>query len=70
VIGAIIGEFIAANKELGFLILLSTGSFNTPLMMAAMGFLVVIGICLFGLMSLLADVLAPWRSIDTEPVIS
>ena len=66
VIGAIIGEFIAANKGLGFLILLSTGSFNTPLMMAAIGILVIIGIFLFGTMSLLADVLAPWNTNSDE----
>lgn len=66
VIGAIMGEFIAANKGLGFLILLSSGSFNTSLMMAAIGVLVIIGIVLFGLMSLLTDILAPWRKVTEE----
>jgi NitT/TauT family transport system permease protein len=69
VIGAIIGEFIAANRGLGFLILLSSGSFNTPLMMAAIGYLVIIGILLFALMSFLADILAPWRVVESESVV-
>jgi len=63
VIGAIIGEFIAAEKGLGLIIMVSTASFNTPLVMGAIAVLVIMGGALYALMSLLADVLAPWRKV-------
>jgi len=64
VIGAIIGEFIAAEKGLGLIIMVSTASFNTPLVMGSIAVLVIMGGALFALMSFLADVLAPWRKVS------
>jgi len=63
VVGAIVGEFIAANQGLGFLILLTTGSFNTPMMMAAIGVLVLVGMILFEMISMLPAIFTPWRKI-------
>lgn len=66
VVGAIVGEFIAANQGLGFLILLTTGSFNTPMMMAAISVLVLVGMILFEMISMLPGIFAPWRKIPEE----
>jgi NitT/TauT family transport system permease protein len=63
VIGAIIGEFIAAEKGLGLIIMVSTASFNTSLVMGAIAVLVIMGSGLYALMSFLADVLAPGRKV-------
>ena len=63
VIGAIIGEFIAAEKGLGLIIMVSTASFNTPLVMGAIAVLVIMGGGLYALMSVLATILAPWRTV-------
>jgi NitT/TauT family transport system permease protein len=63
VIGAIIGEFIAAEQGLGLIIMVATASLNTPLVMGAIAVLVVMGGALYALMSFLAEVLAPWRRV-------
>ena len=64
VIGAIIGEFIAAEQGLGLIIMIATAGLNTPLVMAAIAILVIMGGALYALMSLLADILAPWRKVS------
>lgn len=50
-VGAVVGEFVGANKGLGALIVSAQGTMNTPLMFAVFVVLTVVGIAL----SLLAD---------------
>jgi len=64
VIGAIIGEFIAAEQGLGLIIMVATAGLNTPLVMAAIAVLVVMGGGLYAAMSVLAETLAPWRKVS------
>jgi NitT/TauT family transport system permease protein len=47
VIGAVIGEFVAAQEGLGYLILISTAQSQTPLAFAAIILLTVISVLLF-----------------------
>lgn len=47
VIGAVIGEFVAAQEGLGYLILISTAQSQTPLAFAAIILLTIISIALF-----------------------
>ncbi|MGI9294482.1 MAG: ABC transporter permease, partial [Pseudomonadales bacterium] len=47
VIGAIVGEFVGSNDGLGNLILLATGSSNTPLTFAALGAVTALSLMLF-----------------------
>jgi len=61
VIGAVIGEFVGANHGLGFLINLSQGLLDTPLMFVALFTLVVIALGLYGLVSLLEHSLLAWK---------
>lgn len=51
-VGAVVGEFVGANKGLGALIVSAQGTMNTPLMFAVFVVLTALGIVL----SLLADV--------------
>jgi NitT/TauT family transport system permease protein len=51
-VGAVVGEFVGANKGLGALIISAQGTMNTPLMFAVFVILTLLGIAL----SLLADV--------------
>jgi len=60
VVGAILGEFVASQTGLGFVIITSQSSMNTPVAFAAVAFVSIIGLALFGGVSLLARVLAPW----------
>jgi NitT/TauT family transport system permease protein len=47
VIGAVVGEFVAADRGLGFLINLARGNFDTPLMFVALFTLVVIALLFY-----------------------
>lgn len=61
VIGAVIGEFVGANQGLGFLINLSRGLLDTPLLFVALFTLVLISLGLYGLVSLLEYRLLAWK---------
>jgi NitT/TauT family transport system permease protein len=52
VIGAVVGEFVAADRGLGFLINVARGSFDTPLMFVALFTLVAIALILYALVAL------------------
>ncbi len=47
VIGAVVGEFVAADRGLGFLINVARGNFDTPLMFVALLTLVAIALLLY-----------------------
>lgn len=61
VIGAVVGEFVGADQGLGYLINLSKGIFNTPLMFAAMISLAAISLCLYLIVTGLENWLLAWR---------
>jgi NitT/TauT family transport system permease protein len=52
VIGVVIGEFISADKGLGYVILYSSSRSETPAVLAAIVLLCVIGLALYGLVEL------------------
>jgi NitT/TauT family transport system permease protein len=60
VIGAVVAEFVAAEKGLGYSILFSTSTFKIPQAFAALGLLVVISLVLFNLVVLSQKLLFPW----------
>jgi NitT/TauT family transport system permease protein len=60
VIGAVIAEFVAAEKGLGYLILFSTSSFKVPQAFAALALLVTMSLLLFRLVVLTQQMLFPW----------
>ena len=61
VIGAVVGEFVGADRGLGFLINQARGLFNTPLVFVAIFTLVAIALILYGLVTLLEVWLLRWR---------
>ncbi|MEJ5992071.1 ABC transporter permease [Ramlibacter sp. PS3R-8] len=60
VVGAILGEFIASQAGLGYVIITSQSSMNTPVAFAAVALVSVIGLTVFGIVAGLGRVLAPW----------
>lgn len=65
-IGAIVGEFIGADRGLGYLLQNSNNDLNTPLMFAALFFLVAIGVALFSIVTFVERWLIPWHvAIDS-----
>ena len=61
VIGAVIGEFVAAQEGLGYMILMSTAQSQTPLAFAAIILLTVISVVLFYAIEVLERRLVTWR---------
>jgi NitT/TauT family transport system permease protein len=60
VIGAVIGEFVAAQEGLGYLILISTAQSQTPLAFAAIILLTVISVVLFYGIELIEKRVVTW----------
>jgi len=64
VVGAVVGEFVAADQGLGYLITSSTAFFRTPVAFGAMILLSIMGIVLFQLVAIIERVFFPWSSSD------
>lgn len=60
-VGAIVGEFVASQKGLGYVILSSQGTFDTTRVFAAVLMLAVMGLGLYGSVALAEKKLTPWR---------
>jgi NitT/TauT family transport system permease protein len=63
VIGAVVGEFVGADRGLGFLINVSRGVLDTPMLFVALIVLVVIALSLYSGVSLLEYTLLRWRRV-------
>ncbi|MCK6624425.1 MAG: ABC transporter permease [Anaerolineae bacterium] len=61
VIGAVVGEFVGADRGVGFLINQAKGLFDTPLMFAALITLASISLCLYLFVTRLEHWLLAWR---------
>lgn len=64
VIGAVVAEFVGADRGLGFLVNLSRGILDTPLLFVALIALVIIAVTLYAAVSLLEHQLLAWKRIQ------
>jgi NitT/TauT family transport system permease protein len=60
VIGAIVGEWVGAEKGLGPVIIAANASFNTNIVFAAILYLAAVGVLLFVLVSVVERLTIPW----------
>lgn len=60
VVGAIVGEFVASQAGLGYVIITSQSSMNTPLAFGALVWISVLGLLLYGAVAVLSRLIAPW----------
>ena len=65
-IGAVIGEWVGAKAGLGYLMLYANGQLQISLVFAAIFCLTILGLSLFGLMTLLERYAMPWRQHQYE----
>ena len=61
VIGAVVGEFVGADRGLGFLVNVARGQYDTALVFVAIFALVLLALALYGAVSLAERVLLAWR---------
>jgi NitT/TauT family transport system permease protein len=69
-IGAIVGEIIAANRGLGYLLAHAAGRFDTPGTFAALFAIVVLSLALNQLVQIAERRLMPWRAAEIRQEIS
>jgi NitT/TauT family transport system permease protein len=61
VAGAVVGEFVGADKGLGYLLLVTNSNLETALMFATLFALTIIGLAFFYAVELLEALLIPWH---------
>ena len=66
VVGATVGEFIAAESGLGYLQLISQIRLDTPLLFAAVVVLSLLGVLLFNIVAWIERIALPWSRVATE----
>ena len=64
VVGAIVGEFVASDKGLGYLLKDAQAFIDAPTMFAALIVISVIGLLFFSLISFLEKIIMPWQSSE------
>ena len=60
VVGAIVGEFVASQRGLGYVIITTQSSMNTSVAFAALVWISAVGLVVFGLVVLVARCARPW----------
>jgi NitT/TauT family transport system permease protein len=63
-VGAVVGEILASNTGIGFLIQSSSGTFNTAGTFAGLAVLVVLGLIMSALLGLISRAGERWRHLD------
>ena len=69
VIGAVVGEFVGADRGLGFLINVGRGQYDTALVFVAVFTLVTLALSLYGGVVLVENRLLSWRQRPDQPVL-
>jgi NitT/TauT family transport system permease protein len=61
VAGAVVGEFVGADKGLGYLLLVTNSNLETAMMFATLFALTFVGLLFFYAVELLETLLIPWH---------
>jgi NitT/TauT family transport system permease protein len=64
VIGAVVGEFVAADQGLGYLLKQGQQVYDTPQVFVGIGTLVILAQVLYGVVALAERVFLQWREAD------
>ena len=61
-VGAIVGEFVASDRGLGYVIMTAEGTFDTSQIFAANAMLAIVGVVLFQIVSAIERKMLPWHT--------
>ncbi len=67
VVGAVVGEFVSAEKGLGYLVLVANGELNTTLVFASVVTLSVLGVAFYFLLELVERFVIRWHVSARRP---
>ena len=59
---AVVGEFVGSNSGIGYVLQKANGTFDLPLMFAALVILSMVGVLLFLVLELIERWLLPWHA--------
>jgi NitT/TauT family transport system permease protein len=62
VVGAVVGEFVGSNSGIGYVMQRAIGTFDLPVMFAALVILAVIGVVLFWIVDAIERIALPWHT--------
>jgi NitT/TauT family transport system permease protein len=68
-VGAVIGEFVASNAGLGYMLLQAVGSLETPLAFAAVTVISVFGIAIWYLAEMIERWVIPWHASQRASIL-
>lgn len=68
-VGAVIGEFVASNAGLGYMLLQAVGSLETPLAFAAVTVISVFGIAIWYLAEMVERWVIPWHASQRGSIL-
>lgn len=63
VVGAIVGEFVAADRGLGYLLMIASGEMNSKMLFAAIAVLTALGVAFFLLVEAIERWAIPWHDV-------
>lgn len=66
VVGAIVGEFVAADRGLGYMLMIASGEMNSRMLFAAIIVLTLIGVAFFLLIEILERWCIPWHGTRND----
>jgi NitT/TauT family transport system permease protein len=61
VIGAVLGEFLGSSSGLGYMLLIANGNLDTLSLLCALGYLSLVGVAIWALVSFLERLAIPWH---------
>lgn len=67
VVGAIVGEFVASQRGLGYVIIATQSSMDTAVAFAALFWISLVGLVTFGIVAMLTRILTPWAENGENP---
>ena len=70
VVGAVVGEFVNADKGLGYMIITATAFFKTPVAFGSLILLSVMGVVLFQIVVIIERIFFPWSAANQETTIA
>lgn len=62
-VGAIVGEFIGADKGLGYVLIVATGTMDTVLIFVALLWISLLSLLLYGLVGLFERIFVSWHTV-------
>ncbi len=66
VVGATVGEFVAADRGLGYMLMVASGEMNSRMLFAAIIVLTLIGVGFFLVLEAFERLLVPARGVQTQ----